>query len=227
MVRSDPCVSFADRLEQGLGELPLVAILRGIRPAEAVEAGKLLTGAGWRVIEVPLNSPDPLHSIAAMAAALPDAVVGAGTVLTAREVREVHAAGAKCVVAPILNVEVVRESNRLGLPCIPGVMTLTEAFAALDAGAAALKLFPAENVQPAAVAAMRAVLPRETKLLPVGGISESNAGTYLAAGASGFGIGSSLYRAGMSLVEMDLNARRWSDWVREANRKRPQGDEGS
>lgn len=205
----------ADALSQALDDLPLVAILRGIRPAEAVEAGGHLVDAGWRVIEVPLNSPAPLRSIALMAAAYPDTVVGAGTVLTAAQVREVHAVGGKCVVSPNFSREVVREAVRLGLPCMPGVMTATEAFAALDEGAFALKLFPAEMIPPASLAALRAVLPHATRLLPVGGVDESNGSTFLAAGANGFGIGSNLYRAGMPLADLARNAIRWVTWIRQ------------
>lgn len=181
-----------------LARFPLVAILRGLTPSEAVPAGRALVEGGFRIVEVPLNSPSPLDSIAALASELPDAMVGAGTVLTAAQVREVHAAGARLVVAPNFSEEVLRESARLGLACVPGVATATEAFGALAAGATALKLFPAEMIPPAAVKAVRAVLPRDALLLPVGGISLQNMGAYLAAGANGFGIGSSLYVPGMS-----------------------------
>lgn len=200
----------AEALDRALGEMPLVAILRGVRPAEAVAVGRVLVEAGWRVAEVPLNSPDPLESIAAMASALPGAVIGAGTVLSVRDVRNVHAAGAMCVVAPNYNSDVVAEAVRLGMACLPGVMTPTEAFAALASGATALKLFPAEAISPAAIAAMRAVLPRDAKLLPVGGITQANAGAYLDAGANGLGIGSGLYRPGTSLDELADQARAWA-----------------
>lgn len=187
----------ATSLRSQLARFPLVAILRGLTPEEAVPAGRALVEGGFRVIEVPLNSPRPLDSIAALAAELPDATVGAGTVLTAAQVREVHAAGGQLVVAPNYSEDVVRESVRLGLACAPGVATATEAFAALAAGADALKLFPAEMIPPAAVKALRAVLPRDALLLPVGGITLQNMGSYLAAGANGFGIGSSLYSPGV------------------------------
>lgn len=186
------------KLHEAIAELPLVAILRGIEPAEALDVGHALDDAGWRVIEVPLNSPLPLQSIAILSKAFPNLVIGAGTVLTVDQVRVVHGAGAKLVVAPNFNAEVVRAAVQLGMECVPGVMTPTEAFAALDAGAAALKLFPAEMIPPAAVKAMRAVLAPSVVLLPVGGISTSNMGAYIAAGANGLGIGSALYAPGKS-----------------------------
>jgi len=195
---------------EGIAALPLVAILRGVRPEEAVDVGRALVAAGWRLIEVPLNSPEPLKSIAALVQALPDALVGAGTVLTAAAVRDVHAAGGRMVVAPNFNRDVVREAVGLGMACLPGVMTPSEAFAALDAGAAALKLFPAEMIPPAAVKALRAVLDPRTLVMPVGGISLDNLAAFRTAGASGFGIGSSLYQPGMSAAVVGENARRWA-----------------
>ena len=192
-------------------ELPLVAILRGIRPDEATAVGGALVGAGWRILEVPLNSPEPLISIAALAEAFPDALVGAGTVLRAAAVRDVHAAGARLVVAPNFDAAVVAEAVRLGMFALPGVLSASEAFAALAAGAAALKLFPAEMIPPAAVKALRAVLDPATLVLPVGGIGLDNQAAYRAAGASGFGIGSSLYRPGIAAAEVAATARRWVD----------------
>ncbi|MEJ6022391.1 2-dehydro-3-deoxy-6-phosphogalactonate aldolase [Ramlibacter sp. PS4R-6] len=192
--------------KEGLAHLPLVAILRGIAPDEAVAVGRALDEAGWRLVEVPLNSPLPLQSIAALAKAFPHLVIGAGTVLDAQQVREVHRAGGRLVVAPNFNAEVVRAAVDLGMACAPGVMTPTEAFAALAAGATALKLFPAEMIPPAAVKAMRAVLPPEAALLPVGGISAANIPAYLAAGANGFGIGSALYTPGKSAAAVKQSA---------------------
>lgn len=197
----------SERFAAATAELPLVAILRGIRPDEAVAIGGVLVEAGWRMLEVPLNSPEPLRSIAALVEAFPDALVGAGTVLTAAAVRDVHAAGARLVVAPNFDADVVRETVRLGMIALPGVLSASEAFAALGAGAAGLKLFPAEMIPPAAVKALRAVLPPEALLLPVGGIGIDNMAAYRAAGASGFGIGSSLYKPGMSAAEVERNAR--------------------
>ena len=182
--------------------LPLVAVLRGIRPDEASAIGEALVQAGWSLIEVPLNSPQPLQSIASLAKRLPDALVGAGTVLDAGQLRDVHAAGGQLVVAPNFDAEVVREARRLGMACLPGVLTASEAFAALRAGATGLKLFPAEMIPPAAVKALRAVLPQDALLLPVGGIAIGNMDAYRSAGADGFGIGSSLYKPGMSAAEV-------------------------
>lgn len=186
--------------------LPLVAILRGLRPTEAVAVGSALVSTGWRLIEVPLNSPQPLDSIAAMASALPNALIGAGTVLTLADVRDVHAAGGQLIVSPNFNPEVVRETVRLGMISLPGVITASEAFAALEAGASGLKLFPAEQISPAVVKALRAVLSASTLLLPVGGIGVRNMREWRAAGASGFGIGSALYKPGMSVAEVKANA---------------------
>jgi 2-dehydro-3-deoxyphosphogalactonate aldolase len=195
-----------DKFAAAMTALPLVAILRGLRPDEALPVGQALLGTGWRLIEVPLNSPQPLQSIEALAAALPAALVGAGTVLSAAQVREVHAAGGQLVVSPNFEAEVVREALRLGLVCLPGVMTATEALAALRAGATGLKLFPAEMITPAVLKALRAVLPGPTLLLPVGGITPGNMAAYRAAGASGFGIGSALYAPGMTAAKVAENA---------------------
>jgi 2-dehydro-3-deoxyphosphogalactonate aldolase len=182
--------------------LPLVAILRGIHPNEALDVGRALADAGWHMIEVPLNSPQPLVSISALTAAFPHLLIGAGTVLNVDQVRDVHKAGGKLVVSPNFNADVVRAAADLGMVCLPGVLTATEAFAALDAGATGLKLFPAEMIPPAAVKALRAVLPAATKLLPVGGIDAKNMAAYMAAGANGFGIGSALYKPGRSSDEV-------------------------
>ncbi|HEX7435256.1 MAG TPA: 2-dehydro-3-deoxy-6-phosphogalactonate aldolase, partial [Caldimonas sp.] len=179
-----------EKFSTAICRLPLVAILRGLRPVEAVEVGRALVDAGWSLIEVPLNSPEPLESIEALVQAFPEALVGAGTVLTPAAVRDVHAAGGRMVVAPNFNPDVVGESVRLGMACLPGVLSASEAFAALDAGAAALKLFPAEMIPPAAVKALRAVLGPRTLVLPVGGIGLDNIAAYRSAGADGFGIGS-------------------------------------
>jgi 2-dehydro-3-deoxyphosphogalactonate aldolase len=177
-------------------KLPLVAILRGLTPAEAPSIGHALIDAGFVLLEVPLNSPNPLDSIALLAHQHPQALVGAGTVLTPAQVREVHAAGGELIVSPNFDADVVREAVRLGLVCLPGIMTPTEAFGALAAGAQGLKLFPAELASPAVVKALLAVLPAGTLLLPVGGIAPNNMAAWLAAGAQGFGIGSSLYKPG-------------------------------
>ena len=195
-----------DKFANALRTLPLVAILRGIKPAEALPVGQALVSTGWTLIEVPLNSPQPLDSIAALASAFPQALVGAGTVLSVDDVRDVHAAGGQLIVSPNFNPAVVREAVRLGLVCLPGVMTASEAFAALESGATGLKIFPAEIITPAVIKALRAVLPPGTVVMPVGGITTGNMRAYLAAGANGFGIGSALYKPGMSAVEVNDNA---------------------
>ena len=190
------------KFAHALQTVPLVAILRGIKPAETLPVGQALVSSGWALIEVPLNSPEPLVSIAALASAFPQALVGAGTVLSVDDVRDVHAAGGQLIVSPNFNPAVVREAVRLGLVCLPGVMTASEAFAALESGATGLKIFPAEMITPAVIKALRAVLPSGTVVMPVGGITTGNMRPYLAAGADGFGIGSALYKPGMLAAEV-------------------------
>jgi 2-dehydro-3-deoxyphosphogalactonate aldolase len=185
-----------DRFRDAMRELPLVAILRGLKPEEAPAIGDVLVEAGFRLIEVPLNSPRPLDSIAALRKRFPDAVIGAGTVLTVAEARDVASAGGELVVAPNFDRDVVVETVRLGMASLPGILTPTEAFAALEAGAHGLKLFPAEIASPAVVKALLAVLPKGTPLIPVGGIGADNLGAWRSAGAAGFGLGSSLYKPG-------------------------------
>ena len=209
---SDPVA----RLARALHTLPLVAILRGITPDEAVPVGQALVDAGWSLIEVPLNSPRPLDSIRALVQAFPQALIGAGTVLRADQVRAVAATGAGLIVSPNTQLDVLAEGLRLGLVCLPGVATPTEAFAALAAGAHGLKLFPAEWLPPAGLRAMRAVLPAGTRLLPVGGITPDNMAAYRAAGASGFGIGSALYKPGMGVAQVAVQAMRFADAWRSA-----------
>lgn len=190
-----------------LSALPLVAILRGLRPVQAAGVGSALVDAGFRIIEVPLNSPRPLQSIHALATQFPQALVGAGTVLSVKDVAEVAAAGGQLIVAPNFNPAVVKEAVRLGLACLPGVLSATEAFAALAAGATGLKLFPAEMIPPAAVKALRAVIASDVALLPVGGITAGNMAAYRAAGASGFGIGSALFKPGLDADQVGAHAR--------------------
>jgi 2-dehydro-3-deoxyphosphogalactonate aldolase len=187
--------------------LPLIAILRGVTADEAVAIGEAIIGAGFRVIEVPLNSPQPLESIRRLAAACGDrARIGAGTVLTVQQVHDVAAAGGTLVVSPNANPDVIRATKAAGLWSAPGVATPTEGFAALDAGADMLKLFPAEQLGPSVVKAWRAVLPRDVPLVPVGGISPETFAPFIAAGASGFGLGSALYRPGMTAAAVRQTA---------------------
>ena len=195
--------------KEALTSLPLIAILRGLTPAEAIPVGQALVSTGWTLIEVPLNSPQPLDSIAAMVNAFPQALIGAGTVLTPNDVRNVHAAGGQLIISPNFNPAVVSEAVRLGLVCLPGVMTASEAFAALDAGAAALKIFPAEMATPAVLKALRAVLPTDALMLPVGGITPESMAAYRTAGANGFGIGSALYKPGMTAGAVTVNATKF------------------
>jgi len=190
-----------EHLHASLQQLPLVAILRGLTPAEAPAIGQTLTEAGFVLLEVPLNSPQPLDSIAILAAQHPLLLIGAGTVLSTADVRDVHAAGGRLIISPHFDPALVREALRLGLACVPGVATPSEAFAALQAGAHALKLFPAELITPSVLKAMRAVLPASLPLLPVGGITPANMAAYRQAGASGFGIGSALYAPGKSAAD--------------------------
>jgi 2-dehydro-3-deoxyphosphogalactonate aldolase len=189
-----------------LQELPLIAILRGIRPAEMPAAADALTGAGFRILEVPLNSPQPLESIRYLAGR-EGLLSGAGTVLSADEVEAVAAAGGRLIVAPNADTEVIAAAKRRGLTALPGVATPSEAFAALKAGADGLKMFPAELLPPLALKAWRAVLPAGTLLLPVGGITPTTMADYLAAGADGFGLGSALYKPGMAAAELGERAR--------------------
>jgi 2-dehydro-3-deoxyphosphogalactonate aldolase len=195
-----------DRFQAAMRELPLIAILRGLKPSEAEAIGDVLVDAGFRLVEVPLNSPQPFDSIALLRKRLPQAVVGAGTVLTAADVRAMAAAGGELVVAPNFDRDVVVETVRLGMASLPGIMTPTEAFAALAAGAHGLKLFPAELASPAVVKAMLAVLPKGTPLIPVGGIAADNLAGWWAAGAAGFGLGSSLYKPGNDAKTVRANA---------------------
>lgn len=204
-------VSLTQRWQAAVERLPLVAILRGIAPDEAEAVGDALVDAGWSLLEVPLNSPQPLRSIELLARRFPQALVGAGTVRTADEVRQVHAAGGRLVVSPHFDARVVECARELGMVSLPGVMTPSEAFAALDAGATALKLFPAEMIPPAAVKALRAVLPTDVLLMPVGGIAPSTMSGYRAAGANGFGIGSALYKPGMRAEEVAASAQAFAD----------------
>jgi 2-dehydro-3-deoxyphosphogalactonate aldolase len=194
-------------LRAQLRALPLVAILRGVEQGDAVAIGQVLVDAGFPALEVPLNSPEPLRSIAGLAEAFGERVlVGAGTVLDPADVGRIAAAGGRLIVMPHADHAVIRAAKARGLWCIPGVATPTEAFGALAAGADALKMFPAEGLPPTVVKAWRAVLPKEAWLLPVGGITPEGMAPYLAAGADGFGLGSALYQPGRTPAETAARA---------------------
>jgi 2-dehydro-3-deoxyphosphogalactonate aldolase len=202
-------------LTQALAQLPLIAILRGLTPAEAPTIGQALVDSGFVIIEVPLNSPDPLASIRALTDKFPQTLIGAGTVLNTAQVQQVHAAGGRLIVAPNFQPAVVALALQLGMVVLPGVATPSEAFAAIEAGAHGLKLFPAELITPSVLKALRAVLPPSMPLLPVGGITPDNMAAYRAAGASGFGLGSALYAPGRTAEQVHRQAaayvRAWRD----------------
>ena len=187
---------------------PLIAILRGVKPGEVEDIGEALVESGFALIEVPMNSPEPLESIFRLANCFSGrAVIGAGTVLRESQVAEVRAAGGTMIISPNANLGVIAASAAAEMVSLPGIATPSEAFAALDAGATALKLFPAEAASPAVLKAMRAVLPKEVRVLPVGGIAPDNMGPWTAAGAAGFGLGSALYKPGLSAEQVGANAR--------------------
>ena len=187
---------------------PLIAILRGVRPSEVVNIAQVLFEAGFTLIEVPLNSPEPFESIARLAQTFTDrAVIGAGTVLRESEVAAVRAAGGTMIISPNANPKVIGATVDAGLVSLPGVATPTEAFAALQAGATALKLFPAEGASPAVLKAMRAVLPADARVLPVGGITPEGMAPWVIAGAAGFGLGSALYKPGLAADAVAVRAR--------------------
>lgn len=194
--------------DQAFARCPLVAILRGVKPDEVEAIGEELVAAGFTLIEVPMNSPDPLDSIARLARRFEGrAIVGAGTVLRVEDVTAVAEAGGTMIISPNANLDVIRASAAAGLVSLPGIATPTEAFAALAAGATALKLFPAEAATPAVVKAMLAVLPKTTRILPVGGIAPDTLAPWRSAGAAGFGLGSALYKPGMDAATVGRNAR--------------------
>lgn len=197
-------------LKNALKQCGMIAILRGVRPGEVAAIGVALYAAGFRVIEVPLNSPQPFESIRILRTALAaDCVVGAGTVLTLALVDEVKNAGGEIIVMPHSDAAVIGAAKQAGLACAPGVATVTEAFAALAAGADILKMFPAEQLGPDVVKAWRAVIPANVALIPVGGITPASMAAFVAAGASGFGLGSALFKPGMRAEQVSRNAQQF------------------
>lgn len=201
-------MSASELFRRYLDQCPLVAIIRGVTPGEAEAIGDALYDGGIRIIEVPLNSPDPLASIERLAARFGDRVlVGAGTVLKAEDVGRVRDAGGRIIVSPDTNAEVIAAAAAAGMVSSPGYFTPSEALAAIRAGATALKLFPAEAATPAVLRAQLAVIPREVPILAVGGIKPDDMRSWLDAGASGFGLGGGLYRPGQSAEETLAKAR--------------------
>jgi len=198
-------------LKQYLSQSPYVAILRGVTPDEIIPVSTALVEAGFRIIEVPLNSPEPLESIQRLSKKFGSTcLIGAGTVTSVEAAHAVHAAGARVVVMPHGDTAVIRAAKALDMVCTPGIITPTEGFAALAAGADALKLFPADLITPDVLRALRSVFPKDTMFLPVGGITPDNVAPYIAAGAVGFGLGSGLYKPGRSAKEVGVLARAYA-----------------
>lgn len=195
----------------------LIAILRGLTPDEAPAVGRAVHEAGIRILEVPLNSPEPYRSIRLLRDSLPGATVGAGTVLTADQVSDAHAAGAQIIVSPNTDPAVIAETIRRGMLSVPGAATPSEAFTAIAAGASAVKVFPAVQVSPAGLKAWTDVLPAGVGLLPVGGLDVGGFGAWVAAGATGFGIGSALYRPGIPPSTVADRARQLQSAWQEAS----------
>lgn len=204
-----------ERFLELLGQCPLIAIIRGVEPDEAEAVGSALFESGIRIAEVPLNSPRPLDSIERLSAKFGrDALVGAGTVLHVDEVEEVRSAGGQLIVSPSTDAGVISATAAAGMASCPGFFTPTEAFTAIDAGAHALKLFPAEGVSPKTLRAMLAVLPRQLPVIVVGGVTPESMASWIEAGATGFGLGSGLYRPGQSPVETGRKAKAYVEAVR-------------
>ncbi|MEH6522430.1 2-dehydro-3-deoxy-6-phosphogalactonate aldolase [Sulfitobacter sp.] len=194
--------------DRALAANPLIAILRGLEPDRALDVAGVLVDAGFRIIEVPLNSPDALRSIERIAMKFGDSViVGAGTVLTENDVSAVRDAGGQIIVAPNMNPKVGAQATSLDMKWCPGVLTPTEAFAALELGAAVLKIFPAEMAPPKAISAMRAVLPKDALVAVVGGITPETMGEYRMAGADSFGLGSALFRPSYDMLELKARSK--------------------
>jgi len=208
-------MSAKELFQRYLDECPLIAILRGVTPGEAEAIGDAIYESGIRIIEVPLNSPDPLRSIELLSAKFGESMlVGAGTVLSVDQVNQVKDAGGRLIVSPDTNIDVIAAAAAEGLVSSPGYFTPSEAFAAIRAGAHALKLFPAEGASTAALKAQLAVLPKDIPVLAVGGIKTDNMQPWLEAGAAGFGLGSGLYKPGQSAGETLEKARAYVAGVR-------------
>lgn len=208
-------MSALDRLKLYLDQCPLIAIVRGVTSDEAEAIGAAIIEAGIRIIEVPLNSPDPLESIEKLSAKFGEhALIGGGTILHPHSVSDVRSAGGHLIVSPNTNPDVIAAAKSEGMVCCAGYFTPSEALAALHAGATALKLFPAEGASPAVLKAQRAVLPSDVPILPVGGIAPDSMGPWLDAGADGFGLGSGLYKPGQTAAETLQKAKAYAAGVR-------------
>ena len=200
-----------------IADLPLIAILRGVAPDEVLAIGEALVDAGFLCLEVPLNSPEPFDSIGRLQTHLGDrALMGAGTVLTTKDVEQVRNAGGRLIISPNADPEVIAATKAAGLTSLPAFATPTEAFAALKAGADGLKLFPAEAASPKVLQALRAVLPKSTPVFVVGGVAPDSLKPWRAAGVSGFGLGSALYKPGFSAAEVGARAKAFVQAWREA-----------
>lgn len=209
-------MSAIEEYDGHFAQCPLIAIIRGVTPDEALDIGSALIEGDIRIIEVPLNSPEPLKSIERLASHFGEqASIGAGTVLKSDQVKQVREAGGKLIVSPNMNPAVIRATAEAGMVSCPGIFTPTEAFTALEAGAHTLKLFPAEAATPKVVKAMRAVLPRDVPLVVVGGVGPDTIPAWLEAGASGFGLGSGLYKPGQSAADTLTKARAYAAAVKE------------
>ena len=202
-----------------LKESPLIAILRGITPAEVIEISETLVEKNFKIIEIPLNSPDPIESIEMLVSHFKDEVIiGAGTVTDLTSIKLIAEAGARLSVMPNGSIRIVKAAKASGLITIPGVFTPTEAFAMIESGADALKLFPAEGAPPMVLKAMKAVLPTAIPILPVGGITPDKMAEYQKAGANGFGLGSALYKPGMTVDEVAQNADAFNEGLKRSTR---------
>lgn len=198
--------------DEALDHCGVIAILRGVTPVDAVAVGEALYDAGLRVVEVPLNSPDPFTSIQNLAKAFKGRmVVGAGTVLSVQDVNLLKAHDGEICISPDANPDVIAKARAIGLEPVPGVFTPTEAFSAIRAGAKHLKLFPAEAASPTTIKAWKAVLPKEIKIHAVGGITPSNMKDWVSAGVTGFGVGSNLYKPGKSISDIAKDARTFAE----------------